>query len=156
MPQIAASPRSASDGDPGCGKLPPSKSPRAFRRAERGERGAPSRAEGADALCKRAPFAPAAAPSQPPQPAPFAPMAAVRTTFATPLALAVPPSAHPSPLLPMLRAPALLRSMPPSVTSLQRLPLPSAAAGSLRPAGPRPLPLLPVGKAEAPRTLRLS
>ena len=151
MPQIAASPRSASDGALGCGESPPSESSRAFHR---GEHGAPYHAEGADARSRRAPFAPVTAPSQPAQPAAFAPMAAARPTFATPLALAgapraVPPPAHPSPLLPMPRASAPLRPVPPSGTSLQRLPLPSAAAASLRPTRPRPLPLPPVGKAEA-------
>ena len=171
MPQIAASPRSASDGAPGCGESPSSESPRAFRRGERGERGEPYRAEGADAPCRRAPcrrapFAPVAAPSQPPQPAQpttCAPMAVVRPTFATPLALAgapraVPPPAHPSPLLPMPRASAPLRPVSPWATSLQRLPLPSAAAGSLQPARPRPLPLPPVARegGSTPRTLRVS
>jgi hypothetical protein len=111
MPSIAASPRSASDGAPGCGESPW---------------------------------------GGPPQPATFRPMAVVRPTFATPLALAgapraVPPPAHPSPLLPMPRASTPLGPVPPSATSLQRLPLPSAAAGSLQPARPRPLPLPPVG-----------
>ena len=157
MPQIAASPRSASDGALGCGESPSSESSRAFHRGEHGEHGAPHHAEGADARSRRAPFAPVTVPSQPPQPAQpatFVPMAAARPTFATPLALAgapraVPPPAHPSPLLPMPRASAPLRPVPPSGTSLQRLPLPSAAAASLRPARPRPLPLPPVGKAEA-------
>ena len=111
MPSIAASPRSASDGAPGCGESPW---------------------------------------GGPPQPATFRPMAVVRPTFATPLALAgapraVPPPAHPSPLVPMPWASTPLGPVPPSATSLQRLPLPSAAAGSLQPARPRPLPLPPVG-----------